>query len=59
VNNESRGDGAAWLSEADLNFFTGGGPGETRAAGDDGVAPEDRGTLTVRASTACGVACAR
>ena len=59
MNNEARGDGGAWLSEADLNFFTGGGPGETRAAGDDGVAPEDRGTLTVRASTACGVACAR
>ena len=45
---KSAKDGGAWLSEADLNFFTGGGPGETVAPGDSGVAPEDQGTLTVR-----------
>ena len=37
----------AWLSESDLDFFAGSGPGEV-AAGGSGVAPEDRETLTRR-----------
>jgi hypothetical protein len=35
-----------WLSESDVTFFTGGGPGET---GDgEGVSEEDKGVVTVR-----------
>ena len=37
----------AWLSESDLDFFAGSGPGESSAGG-GGVAPEDQETLTRR-----------
>ena len=37
----------AWLSESDLDFFAGSGPGEV-SGGSSGVAPEDQETLTRR-----------
>ncbi len=40
--------GSAWLSEADLDFFTGGGRGVGELESGSGVAPEDQGTLNVR-----------
>lgn len=37
----------AWLSEKDVDFFTGGGPGETEVPMD----PESQATVQVRAGT--------
>ncbi len=47
MRSKDAGDVTAWLSESDLDFFAGNGPGEVSAGG-NGVAPEDQETLTRR-----------
>ena len=47
MRSKDAGDVTAWLSESDLDFFAGSGPGESSAGG-NGVAPEDQETLSRR-----------